>query len=78
MQASAVAHGCRFHQAWYADDGSAFFALACWTTPEGASSFLREWNIEDEPGEVAMRLAGEVGLVPLPLSRKVDPPSPRG
>ena len=78
MQASAVAHGCRFHQAWYADDGSAFFALACWTTPEGASSFFREWNIEDEPGEVAMRLAGEVGLVPLPLSRKVDPPSPRG
>ncbi|MBT8200431.1 MAG: hypothetical protein KJO36_07930 [Acidimicrobiia bacterium] len=21
MQASAVAHGCRFHRAWYAEDG---------------------------------------------------------
>ena len=65
MRDSAVAHGCRFHQAWYAEDGSAFFALANWDTPEGASAFFREWNIEDEPGEVAIRLAGEVGLVPV-------------
>jgi len=28
MQASAREHGCRFHQAWYAADGSAFWAIA--------------------------------------------------
>jgi hypothetical protein len=67
MRASAAGYGCRFHQAWYAEDGSAFYALAYWDTREGASAFFREWEIDDEPGEVEIRLQGEVGLVPLPL-----------
>lgn len=62
MQASAVAHGCRFHRAWYARDESAFYALACWDNPEGANAFFEEWDIDDEPGEVAVRLEGDVGL----------------
>jgi hypothetical protein len=33
--------------------------------PEGARAFFEEWEIEDEPGEVAIRLEGDVGLVPL-------------
>jgi hypothetical protein len=66
MQASAREHGCRFHRAWYAQDGSAFYAIAEWVTREGATAFFREWEIEDEPGEVAIRLEGDVGLVPLP------------
>jgi hypothetical protein len=65
MQASAVKHGCRFHRAWYAADGSAFYALAEWATREGAGAFFEEWNIADEPGEVLIRLEGDVGLVPL-------------
>ncbi len=66
MQASARAHGCGFHQAWYAADGSAFYALAEWTSAEGANAFYTEWDIADEPGEIAIRLDGQVGLVPLP------------
>lgn len=66
MQASAVAHGCVFHQAWYAADGSAFYALANWETTDGAYAFFEEWEIDDEPGEVAIRLEGEVGLALLP------------
>lgn len=66
MQASAREHGCRFHRAWYARDGSAFYAVAEWETAEGASAFFEEWQIADEPGEVAIRLEGDVGLVPLP------------
>lgn len=69
MQASARAHGCSFHQAWYADDGSAFYALARWDTREGASEFFTEWDIQDEPGEVAVRLEGHVGLVLLEDAR---------
>ena len=65
MRASARGHGCTFHQAWYAEDGSAFYALAQWETREGASAFFTEWDIQDEPGEVAVRLDGQVGLVPL-------------
>jgi len=65
MQASAVSHGCLFHQAWYASDNSAFYALAMWETPEGANAFFHDWEIADEPGEVAIRLEGEIGLVPL-------------
>lgn len=65
MQASAVAHGCRFHRAWYASDGSAFYAVAEWDSREGAHAFFEEWQIEDEPGEVAVPLTGDVGLVPL-------------
>ncbi len=66
MQASAHAHGCRFHRAWHAADGSAFYAIAEWETREGAAAFFEEWHIEDEPGEVAVRLEGDAGLVPLP------------
>lgn len=65
MQASARRHGCSFHQAWYAEDGSAFYALAQWPSVEAAQGFFEEWDIYDEPGEVAIRLAGHVGLVPL-------------
>jgi hypothetical protein len=66
MRASAREHGCRFHRAWYAQDGSAFYALAFWETREGAKAFFEEWDIRDEPGEVAIPLEGDVGLVPLP------------
>ncbi len=66
MQASAQSHGCGFHRAWYTPDGSAFYALAKWETREGATAFFREWEIEDEPGEVAIVLEGDVGLVPAP------------
>ena len=66
MKASARSHGCRFHRAWFAADGSAFYAIALWESREGANAFFREWEIADEPGEVAIRLEGDVGLVPLP------------
>ena len=66
MQASAVRHGCRFHRAWHARDNSAFYALAMWETTEGANAFFDEWEIADEPGEVAILLEGDVGLVPTP------------
>jgi hypothetical protein len=69
MQESARAHGCTFHQAWYAGDGSEFYALAQWATREGASAFFQEWDIQDEPGEVAVPLEGEVGPVPLLAAR---------
>jgi hypothetical protein len=66
IQASAREHGCRFHRAWYAKDGSAFYAIANWESPEGAHAFFEEWEIDDEPGEVAISLEGDVGLVPVP------------
>jgi hypothetical protein len=66
MRGSARGHGCRFHRAWYAQDGSAFYAVAEWETREGAAAFFEEWDIQDEPGEVAVRLEGDIGLVPLP------------
>lgn len=66
MRASAVTFGCTFHRAWYAEDGSAFYALANWQTREGANEFFEAWNIADEPGEIAIRLLGDVGLVPEP------------
>jgi hypothetical protein len=66
MQASARGFGCRFHRAWYAADGSAFYALANWETREGAEAFFDRWDIDDEPGEVAVVLEGDVGLVPAP------------
>lgn len=66
MQASASDHGCRFHRAWYATDGSAFYALAMWENAEGARSFFEEWHVQDEEGEVAIVLEGDVGLVPVP------------
>lgn len=66
MQASARELGCRFHRAWYSRDGSAFYAVACWDTIEGARTFFDRWGIQDEPGEVAVWLEGDVGLVPDP------------
>lgn len=36
------------------------FHVPC-PTPDG----FTEWEIEDEPGEVAIRLEGDVGLVPI-------------
>jgi hypothetical protein len=65
MRASARDHGCTFHRAWYTADGSSFYAVAHWRTREGAQAFFDQWQIEDEPGEVAIRLEGDVGLVPL-------------
>ena len=65
MQESGRRHGCTFHQAWYAEDGSAFYALAHWASAEGANAFFDEWDIADEPGEVAIRLGGDIGVVPL-------------
>ena len=56
----------RFHRAWYARDGSAFYAIANWESREGAHAFFEEWEIDDEPGEVAISLEGDVGLVPVP------------
>lgn len=66
MKESARRHGCTFHRAWYAVDRSAFWAIAQWASAEGANAFFDEWGIEDEPGEVGIRLEGDVGLVPLP------------
>ena len=66
MQQSAIGHGCRFHRAWYAADGSSFYALAKWDSADGATAFFEEWDIQDEPGEVAVRLEGDIGLVPHP------------
>ena len=66
MKASAAHHGCVFHRAWYAQDGSVFVAVAKWDTAEGARAFFEEWDIDDEPGEIATVLAGDVGLVPVP------------
>jgi len=48
MSASAWSHGCRFHRAWFAADGSAFYAIALWESREGANAFFREWEIPDE------------------------------
>jgi len=66
MRASARELGCRFHRAWYAEDGSAFYALANWETLEGANAFFQRWEITDEPGEVSITLLGDVGPVPAP------------
>lgn len=66
MQASARELGCRFHRAWVAADRTAFYAVACWETREGANQFFTKWNIVDEPGEVAILLEGDIGLVPHP------------
>lgn len=65
MRASARKLGCTFHRAWYAADDSAFYAIAHWHTPEGARAFFEQWQIDAEPGEVAIALEGDVGLVPL-------------
>ena len=70
MQASARELGCRFHRAWYAADGSAFYALACWDTEEGAQEFFERWDLREEPGEIAIELLGDHGLVPDPWGEK--------
>jgi hypothetical protein len=51
---------------WVAADRSAFYAVACWETREGAREFYRTWDIQDEEGEVMTLLDGDVGLVPEP------------
>jgi hypothetical protein len=66
MREDARRHGCRFHRAWFARDGSAFWALAFWETREGGGAFYRKWEIQDEPGEESIVLEGDIGLVPLP------------
>ena len=66
MRADARAHGCRFHRAWHARDGSAFYALAFWEDRERAGAFYRAWSIEDEEGEETIHLEGDIGLVPEP------------
>ncbi len=66
MQASARELGCRFHRAWYAEDGSEFIAIAKWDSREGASAFFEQWQIESEEGETATVLEGDIGLVPVP------------
>ena len=66
MRDSARELGCRFHRAWYAADGSAFYALANWDSQEGAYTFFERWDITDEPGEIAITLLGDVGLAPDP------------
>lgn len=38
----------------------------CWETRRGAGTFFEEWEIDEEEGEVAIRLEGDVGLVPVP------------
>lgn len=45
--------------------GALHDALAHWRTREGASALFEEWQIDSEPGEVAIVLDGDVGLVPL-------------
>lgn len=66
MRDSARDHGCRFHRAWFTQDGSAFYALAFWEMREGANAFYRQWKIEDEPGEQTISIEGDIGLVPEP------------
>ncbi len=66
MSASARELGCRFHRAWVAADRSAFYAVACWETIDGARTFFERWGIEAEEGEIATELSGDIGLVPEP------------
>ncbi|MDH4335593.1 MAG: hypothetical protein OEW24_10160 [Chloroflexota bacterium] len=65
MRESARSHGLRFHRCWHAANGSAFYAIACWQTREGANAFYTQWDIGDEEGEEAVRLEGNLGLLPL-------------
>ncbi len=63
MRDDARAHGCRFHRAWYARDGHAFYAIALWETRERARDFYQKWSVKDEPGEETIYLEGDIGLV---------------
>lgn len=65
MRADGRARGCEFHRAWYAADGSAFYAVAHWRSREAARGFFERWDIRDEPGERAIPLEGDIGVVPL-------------
>lgn len=60
MRESSREHGCRFHRAWYAQDGSAFYAVARWESREGARAFFEQWEIDAEPGEIAVVPEGDV------------------
>lgn len=63
MRADAKAHGCRFHRAWYARDGHAFYAIAIWESREQARAFYANWEIRNESGEETIYLEGDIGLV---------------
>jgi hypothetical protein len=65
MSADAADLGCTFHRAWHSADGSTFYAIANWRSREAASTFFERWSIEEEPGEIAVELLGDVGLAPL-------------
>jgi len=60
-----AARGCRFHRAWHAADGSAFYARAHWDSRDAARGFFERWQIDDEAGERAILLEGDIGLVAL-------------
>ena len=62
MKVDARTLRCRFHRAWYARDGHAFYAVAIWQSREGARDFYPKWSIPDEPGEEAISLEADVGL----------------
>lgn len=66
MREDARRFGCRFRRASCAADGSAFYALAFWRSREGGRECYQKWNVQNEPGEVAIALDGDTGLVPLP------------
>lgn len=55
-----------FTQAWFTADGFEFVAIALWDNLDKAYTFFEQWDIEDQPGEIAARLPGNVGLVPEP------------
>jgi hypothetical protein len=40
--------------------------VAEWRSRDAARGFFEAWDIQDEPGEIAVYLEGDVGLVPLP------------
>jgi hypothetical protein len=42
----------------------AFYAIATWDSHEGANAFYLNWDIADEPGEEAIFVEGDIGLVP--------------
>ena len=47
-------------------DDASTETLANWDSLDAAHTFFERWDITDEPGEVAITLLGDVGLVPDP------------
>ena len=56
MRASARELGCRFHRAWYAEDGSAFWALL--GEPRGRADVLRAVEHQGRAGRGGDHPAG--------------------